>query len=280
MEKMRATRNNMKYSVVMSVYAKDNPEWLKQAIDSLLNQTIQPDEIVIVEDGPLTLQLNVVMSQYKNSRIISIVRLKKNQGLGNALNIGIEYAKNELIGRMDSDDIAIPNRFQLQLAEFEKHSDLDILGGQIAEFVDNPEETIGCRKVPTTPFEIKQFAHRRSPFNHPTVMYKKSVIQQLGGYDASIIRLEDYDLWLRAIAKGAVCANIDDIILKYRSTTDAVKRRKTFTSLKNHIRARIQFHKRGYISLVDLGYGLVTQIVLFMMPAKLAEIIFKKVVRE
>ena len=93
MEKMKATRNNMKYSVVMSVYAKDNPEWLKQAIDSLLNQTIQPDEIVIVEDGPLTLQLNVVMSQYKNSRIISIVRLKKNQGLGNALNIGIEYAK-------------------------------------------------------------------------------------------------------------------------------------------------------------------------------------------
>ena len=280
MEKMKATRNNMKYSVVMSVYAKDNPEWLKQAIDSLLNQTIQPDEIVIVEDGPLTLQLNVVMSQYKNSGIISIVRLKRNQGLGNALNIGIKYAKNELIGRMDSDDIAIPNRFQLQLAEFEKHSDLDILGGQIAEFVDDPEEIIGYRKVPVTHFEIKQFARRRSPFNHPTVMYKKSMIQQIGGYDASIIRLEDYDLWLRAIAKGAVCANLDDVILKYRSTTDAVKRRKTFISLRNHIRARIQFYKKGYISLSDLTYGLATQIILFMIPTKLAKFAFKKAVRE
>lgn len=280
MEKMRATRNNMKYSVVMSVYAKDNSEWLKQAIDSLLNQTIQPDEIVIVADGPLTLQLNVVMSQYKNNGIISIVRLKRNQGLGNALNIGIKYAKNELIGRMDSDDIAIPNRFQLQLAEFEKHSDLDILGGQIAEFVDNPEEVIGYRKVPAAPFEIKQFARRRSPFNHPTVMYKKSMIQQIGGYDASIIRLEDYDLWLRAIAKGAVCANLDDVILKYRSTTDAVKRRKTFVSLRNHIRARVQFYKKGYISPSDLAYGLATQIILFMIPTKLAKIAFKKAVRE
>ena len=280
MEKMKPTHDNMKYSVVMSVYAKDNPEWFKQAIDSLLNQTIQPDEIVVVADGPLTLQLNTVLSRYKNSRIISVVRLKRNQGLGNALNIGIERAKNELIGRMDSDDIAIPNRFQLQLAEFEKHSDLDILGGQIAEFVDDPKEIIGYRKVPATPFEIKQFARRRSPFNHPTVMYKKSMIQQIGGYDTSIIRLEDYDLWLRAIAKGAVCANLDDAILKYRSTTDAVKRRKTFVWLRNHVRARVQFYKNGYISLSDLAYGLATQIILFMIPTKLAKIVFKKAVRE
>ena len=280
MKKTKTAHASRRYSVVMSVYRGDNPRWFRQAIDSILNQTVRPDEIVVVVDGPLTPQLNATLLQYKNNSMILVVRLKKNQGLGNALNVGIKHAKNELIGRMDSDDIAIPNRFELQLAEFEKHPELDIIGGQIAEFVDDPEETVGCRKVPKTPFEIKQFSRRRSPFNHPTIMYKKSVIQQIGGYDASIIRLEDYDLWLRAIAKGAVCANIDDIILKYRSTTDAVKRRKTFTSLRNHIRARVQFHKKGYISLFDLGYGLVTQIILFMMPTKLAEVIFKKVVRE
>ena len=266
-------------SVVMSVYKKDHPEWFEQAIDSLLNQTVPSSDIVIVADGPLTPKLNAILLQYRGEKSISIVRLPVNKGLGNALNVGIKRAKNELIARMDADDIAVPNRFELQIAEFNKNPKLDILGGQIAEFINSPEEITAYRKVPLTHSEIRQFARRRSPFNHPAVMYKKSTIEKLGYYDTSAIRIEDYDLWLRALSIGAVCANVDAILLYYRSTIDAMKRRKTFTSLNNHIKARTRFYKKKYISLSDFAYGVITQTILFVLPASLANVAFKKVVR-
>lgn len=267
------------YSVVMAVYSKDRPKWFKQAIESLVDQTISSNDIVIVADGPLTPQLNAVLRLYRDTESVSLIRLRKNQGLGYALNIAISHTKNELIARMDSDDISLPNRFELQIAEFIKNPKLDILGGQIAEFINSPEEIVAYRKVPTTYAEIKKFARRRCPFNHPTVMYKKSVIQKLGGYDVSAIRIEDYDLWLRALASDARCANLDAILLYYRSTQESMKRRKTFTSLKNHIQARARFYRRKHISLVDFAYGVITQTVLFAIPASIADKVFKKVVR-
>ena len=270
----------MKYSVIMSVYKKDRPEWFEQAIKSLLNQTIRSDDIVIIADGPLTSRLNAVLRQHAKKESISVIRLRTNQGLGNALNLGIKRVRNELIARMDADDIAVPNRFELQIAEFNKNPDLDILGGQIAEFIDNPDEIVAYRKVPTTHLEIKKFARRRNPFNHPTVMYKKSTVQRLGCYDISAIRIEDYDLWLRALSNGAVCANVDIVLLKYRSTVDAMKRRKTLTSLKNHIKARTRFYTREYISLSDFLYGVTAQTILFIMPIGLAGVVFRKVVRD
>lgn len=275
----KSNRPFMMYSIVMAVYKKDRPEWFEQAIESLLNQTIISDDIVIIADGPLTSQLDVVLRKYENEKSILLIRLQKNQGLGNALNVGIKQTRNELIARMDSDDIAVLNRFELQVAEFNMNPELDILGGQIAEFINNPDEIVAYRKVPTTHLEIKKFARRRSPFNHPTVMYKKSTIQRLGCYDMSAIRVEDYDLWLRALSQDAVCANLDVVLLNYRSTIDAMKRRKTLTSLKNHIKARARFYTKRYISLSDFLYGIATQTVLFIMPTGLAGAVFKKVVR-
>lgn len=269
----------VRFSVVMAVYKNDRAEWFRQAVESLLNQTLRSEDIVIVVDGPLTPELNQVIRDYESDKTITVTRLKKNQGLGNALNVGIAKAKHELIARMDADDIAVENRFELQLAEFDNNPDLDILGGQIAEFVDTPDNIVSYRKVPTSHDEIKQFARRRSPFNHPTVMYKKTVIQSLGGYDIAAIRVEDYDLWLRVIASSAMCANIDEMLLYYRSTSDALKRRKTLTSLKNHIKVRTYFYKRGYIHLSDYLYGVVTQTILFVMPTKIASMAFKRAVR-
>lgn len=267
------------FSVVMAVYKNDRAEWLQQAIDSLLNQSVKADDIVIVVDGPLTEALNAVLRRYKNEKTISIMRLPENKGLGNALNIGIAHAKRELVARMDADDIAVENRFELQLAEFDKNPDLDILGGQIAEFIDTPDNIVAYRKVPTSYNDIKQFARRRSPFNHPTVMYKKSTIQKLGGYDVSAIRIEDYDLWLRAIHGGATVSNLSEVVLDYRANEDAMRRRKTFSSLKNHTKARLKFYKRDYISAGDLVYGVITQTILLILPVSLAKSIFNRTVR-
>lgn len=267
------------YSVIMAVYAKDKPEWLALAFDSLLTQMIISNDIVVIIDGPIGSELEAVLAAYNKHAFITLVRLEKNQGLGNALNVGIKHAKNELIGRMDADDIAVPNRFELQLAAFEKNPELGILGGQIAEFIDNPEEIVAYRKVPTDNAAIKAFSRRRSPFNHPTVMYKKSVIEKLGGYDVSAIRIEDYDLWLRAIHSDVEVGNLDEVLLNYRSNEDAMKRRKTFGSLKNHIRARFRFHSMKYISTGDLAYGVTSQLILFIIPTTLADKIFKQLVR-
>ena len=270
----------MKFSVVMAVYEKDNSEWLQAAVQSILNQTVRSDDIVIVADGPLTPALDAALHNYEaNEKSISIVRLNKNQGLGNALNVGIDQAKNELVARMDADDIAVVNRFELQLAKLNADSKLAIVGGHIAEFTGDLDNIVAYRKVPVKHAEIKEFSRRRSPFNHPTVMYKKSVIQSLGGYDVTAIRIEDYDLWLRALSNGVVCANVDEVLINYRSTVDAMQRRKTFTSLKSHINARHRFYKRGDISLTDFVYGVTTQTVLFVMPVRLASAAFKKVVR-
>lgn len=267
-----------KFSVVMPVYAKDQPEWFEQAVESIIGQTLVSDDIVIVVDGPLTDELERTLNKF-NSDNVSIVRIEKNQGLSNALNVGINKAKYDLIARMDSDDIAVLDRFELQVAEFSKNPELGILGGQIAEFTDSPNEIVSYRKVPITHTQIKEFARRRSPFNHPTVMYKKSVIQNLHGYDTTAIRIEDYDLWLRAIHSGVVCGNVEAVLLKYRSTTDAMKRRKTLKSFKSHIRARARFYSRNYISFSDFSYGVVTQTILFILPSSVADAIFIRAVR-
>lgn len=263
----------------MSVYKKDRAEWLSQAIDSILHQSTPSDDIIIVIDGPLTFELNKTVQHYHANSTITIVRLKKNRGLGNALNIGIAKAKHELIARMDADDVATEKRCELQVAKFRESPNIDIIGGQIAEFVDNPDNIVAYRKVPLDHDGIKQFSRRRSPFNHPTVMFRKSVIQEIGGYDVSAIRIEDYDLWLRALASGAQCVNLDTVLLYYRSTQDAMKRRKTFTSFKNHIQARARFYNRKHISLMDFTYGVITQTTLFVIPASFADKLFKKAVR-
>ncbi len=268
----------LKFSVVMPVYIKDQPEWFEQAIESILSQTLMSDDIVIVADGPLTDELEKSLDKYKSENI-SIVTIGKNQGLSNALNVGLANAKYDLVARMDSDDIAVKNRFELQIAEFVKNDGIGILGGQIAEFIDDPDEIVSYRKVPIMHDDIKMFARRRSPFNHPTVMYKKSVIQKIGGYDVGVARIEDYDLWLRALNSGVICANIDTVLLKYRHTKDALLRRKTFRSFKNHMIVRAKFLSRNHISFVDFCYGIITQSVLFVLPTNVASRVFDYVVR-
>ena len=269
----------LNFSVVMPVYAKDRSEWFEQALDSVLNQTLTSDDIVIVVDGPLNTELYSSLGKYQSNKNVSVIKLDVNQGLSNALNVGIANAKHDLIARMDSDDIAVQNRFELQVAEFIKNKELGILGGQIAEFVNNPNEIVSYRKVPADHQGIKEFARRRSPFNHPTVMYKKSEIQSLNGYDVSAERIEDYDLWLRAINSNVVCSNLDTVLLKYRSTADAMRRRKTVKSFKSHISARVRFYSKGYISFTDLSYGVITQTALFALPGSVADVIFRKTVR-
>lgn len=196
------------YSVLMSVYKGDHPLYLKQSIDSMLQQTVLPSELVIILNGPLGTELEQVIQSCQGGGIpIKTVRIEINRGHGLALATGLQQCDCELVARMDADDISCSNRCELQLEQFLRHPELDLLGGQIAEFYSHFEGRNTVRSVPMEYKDIIAFAKRRNPFNHMTVMFKKQAVLQAGNYlDAHF--LEDYDLWVRMILNGCRCGNL------------------------------------------------------------------------
>lgn len=211
-----------KYSVLMSLYKKEHSEYFKLALDSMINQTAKPDEIVLVEDGPLTDELYAVVDEYKP--YLHIVINKQNLGLGLALNRGLLACRNEFVARMDTDDIAVIDRCEKQLQYFELHSDTTILGGQIEEFVANPDIVVGKRIVPEIDQEIKKYMKKRCPFNHMTVMFKKSDVIKAGNYQDWFWN-EDYYLWIRLALEGCVFANLPNTLVHTRVGDGMYQRR-------------------------------------------------------
>lgn len=270
-----------KYSFLMSVYYKEKPEYLELSVKSMLDQTVKPDEIIIVEDGPLTKELNQIIDKFasKNKKVFTIVPLEKNIGLGLALNEGLKVARNELVARMDSDDICKPQRCERQLQEFEKDEELVICGSNIDEFNGEIENVTGHRVVPEKIEEIYEFSKRRSAFNHPTVMYKKNKVLENGGY-SNLRRNQDVDLFGRMIFAGCKAYNIQDSLLWFRSDDELAKRRKSWENSKSYIGTIKRFWKMGFSSFKDYLIVFVSQTGMFLMPVKLQHFIYKKFLRK
>lgn len=265
-----------KLSVVMAVYKNDNPEWVTLALDSVLNQSRRADEIIVVIDGPISGKLHKCLDSY-GIKIIQIA-LPENKGLWNALNVGIGAAKHELIMRMDADDIALEDRAEKQLQMFAEDEELVLAGGQIAEFEGTPKNIISHRRVPTTHEEIVRFAKYRSPFNHPTVMFKKSAVQAAGGY-SSLYRTEDYDLWVRLLMSGAKAKNTNDVLVYYRLSKANQKRKNSWTQQKESIALHRSFYKRGFLSLPEYSAAISAKMGYFLLPRGAKSFVYKKVLR-
>ncbi len=270
-----------KYSVLMSLYAKEKPEYLGPAIDSMLNQTVKPDEIIIVEDGPLTQELYAILDDYaaKYPDVIKRVKSEGNIGLGLALNLGIKECRNELVARMDTDDIAKPDRCEKQLKVFSQDEELAIVGAYVDEFYNSPDEVVSTRAVPLKHKDIYNFAKKRSAFNHPVVMYKSSKVLENNGY-SSLRRNQDVDLFGRMLFAGCKAENIGEALLYFRSNDDLAKRRKSWQNTKSYIDTIKRFHKMGYSSLIDYIMVATAQTVMFLMPVKLQHFIYKKFLRK
>lgn len=205
------------FSVLMSVYKKEEPVFLEKALESIENQTVEPDQIVLVEDGPITTKLNTVIVNHEkmHPNLYDIVKLTRNQGLGEALRIGLEYCNYDWIARMDTDDISVNTRFERQLETIKNHPELSVLGGQIDEFSNSVSNIVGNRDVPLTQSEIEKFMKWRSPFNHPTVFIKKETLKKVGGY-GNQGNLEDYYLWIKILNQGYKVMNIPDVLVHMR----------------------------------------------------------------
>lgn len=223
------------FSVLLSLYYKENSSALDQCFQSIWNdQTIHPNEIVLVLDGPIgeKLSQHVLFWQRKIGETLKVISLEQNIGLGKALNEGLKHCSNDWVFRMDTDDISTPDRFEKQLAFIECNPLVILFGGQVLEFENEPNDSQVLKAVPTTNEEIRQFAQKRCPFNHMTVAYKKSIINELGGYQHHLF-MEDYNLWLRVIGAGYLVANLPDIVLYARVGNGMHSRRKGLEYIKS-----------------------------------------------
>lgn len=269
------------YSVLMSIYYKENPEFFKMSIESMMNQTLKPNEIVIVKDGKLTSELDEVITCYSKSypKLFNIVPLENNVGLGKALNEGLKKCNNELVARMDTDDISLSERCELQVKEFINNDELSIVGTIIDEFYDNSTNIVSSRVVPLKHEEILKFSRRRSPFNHPSVMYKKSAVLNCGGY-GDYRRNQDLDLFVRMLNAGYIACNINKSLLLFRANVDNFKRRKSWDRCKGNISIIYTFWKKGYSRLIDLIIITAGQIIIFISPVWLFKLISDKYLRK
>lgn len=270
-----------KYSVLMSVYYKEKSEYLRESIESMINQTLPPHDFVIVKDGKLTKELEEVILLYKNRypNLFNIVGIEKNVGLGRALNEGIRHCRCELIARMDSDDISLPTRCEKQIALFNAHPSYSIIGTFIDEFYDNSNNVVSSRIVPMEHQDIVNFSKRRNPFNHPTVMYKKSDVINCGYY-RTLPGAEDLDLFSKMLHSGCKAANIGESLVLYRANENNFLRRKSWNYCKAHISAVHASWKRNYCTLIDLSIVTIVRLAVFLSPVGLLKVMSNRHLRE
>lgn len=305
----------LKFSVIMSIYKSDVPELVRVALDSLLQQTLLPNEIVIVGDGPVPVELEEEISSFKfrvskirttpnpsfakggdlvpedgkesletrNLKpeiIVTYLPQEKNGGLGEAMRIAAEAAKYDYLARMDSDDICLPDRFEKQMKCFEEDPELSLVGGMITEFDGDPENIIAKRILPLEDAEIKRMMRGRCAVNHVTVIFKKADLMKSGNYQP-FWKQEDHYLWARMMEHGCKFRNIPDVVVNVRSGKDQIARRGGLRFYKSVIRVFWYMYRHG---LISFGYFLyictVRGIVQVLMPNRLRTWVYLHLLRK
>lgn len=269
------------YSVLMSVYGGEKANFFRLSTDSVFQQTVPTDDFVLMCDGPLTDELNHVINELLQAHgdVLRVIRLEENLGLGNALNIGIKACKNELIARMDSDDFALPNRCELQLRKFRAHPELSIVGGNIDEFEGVPSNIVAHKTMPETHEEILRYARTRNPFNHPTVMYRKSAVLKAGCYPDRMLH-EDYALWANMLLGGAKACNLPDTLCYMRVDSGLYDRRGGWAYLKMAIRLRWHLYKTGLYTFWSFLYVALGLSVVCLIPVSARKAIYRLFLRQ
>ena len=278
---MNYPEKTLHFSVTLCVYKNDNPEHFREALNSVINQTVTPNEIILVVDGPVPNSINNVIKEFGNYFPgLKVIRLTENKGHAIARQTGVEGANNELIALMDSDDISVPDRFEKQLSCFQRNPSLDVLGGQISEFVHSTDNIVGIRKVPLEDLDIKKYIKTRCPFNQMTVMFKKSSVLRSGGYIDWHYE-EDYYLWIRMFEKGCLFKNLPENLVLARVSNELYKRRGGVKYFKSEARLQKYLWDKEIINLhLFVSNVILRFIVQVLFPNKLRGWIFQKLFRQ
>ena len=272
--------NDLKFSVSMCVYGKDDPEWFKTAVDSVIDQTRKPDEIVLVVDGPVPDVLGSVIDEYEKLDFFKVIRFEVNQGHGNARRAGLENCSNDLVAIMDADDISAADRFEKQLEAFEKDGELAIVGGNITEFIGEPENVIGQRTVYGSDADIKNDLKVRCPMNLVSVMFRKTSVEKAGGFIDWFCE-EDYYLWIRMALADMKFSNVQDDLVNVRVGKEMYRRRGGVKYFKSEAKLQGFMLKNKVISfpryMINVNKRLIVQV---LLPNKLRGWVFKKFARK
>ena len=273
--------NDYKFSVLICVYGGDNALHFDLAMNSIFEQTLQPDEVVLVVDGPVGTELSAVIDKYTTSYTqLKTIRLQVNQGHGNARRIGIENCSCDLIAIMDADDISVPDRFEKQINVFRSNNQLTVVGGQIYEFIDSTNNIVSIRNVPENDSDIKEYMKKRCPMNQVTVMFKKDDIISVGGYIDWYCD-EDYYLWIRLALAQMQFYNLSDNLTFFRVGKEMYQRRGGVKYFRSEARLQLYMLRKKLISpirfLINVAERLIIQV---LMPNKLRSWVFKTFARK
>ncbi|MGN0623208.1 MAG: glycosyltransferase [Oscillospiraceae bacterium] len=277
----RKKANLPPYSLLMTVYDKELPANLNESLESMLMQTYPPKEAVLVCDGKLTCELNIIVKSFQSEfrDIFRIVRISRNVGAGRATNEGIKACSCPYIIKMDSDDISLPDRCEKQMALFAADPELDIVGTFAEEFDGATGEVIGIRKTPVRQEQILKYARRRNPFNRQTIAFKKSAAEEAGGY-SDIRMCEDYEFMVRMLENGAKGQNIPEALVRYRVCDEDIVKRSSLENTKAFIKVRRMIYKSGFSGIFDFLVPCIAQTGLFLLPSGVTKTIYRRVLRK
>ena len=271
---------NIKLSVSMCVYGKDDPAWFRTAVDSILHQTVPPDEVVLVVDGPVPDPLGDAIASYEARPEFCVIRFPENRGHGDARRAGLAACRNEIVAIMDADDISSPDRFERQLAVMAADPTLAVVGGNITEFLGEPTSLVGRREVPATDAEIKDYMKTRCPMNLVTVMFRKSMVEAVGGFVDWYCE-EDYYLWVRMAEAGMRFANVGEDVVNVRVGADMYRRRGGWRYFRSERRLQRYMRKKAIIGPVTYFKNVTKRfIVQVLLPNRLRGWVFKKFARK
>lgn len=276
-------KNSEQFSVLISIYYKEKPFFFKQALDSLMNQSKKPNEIVLVKDGKLTTELEDVITLFITNypNLFKIVPLLENKGLGNALSFGILACSNEIIARMDTDDICMPTRFEKQIDFLNCNPNIDVVGSNVEEFNIEPGDLKRYRKMPEKGDKLLKYSKFRNPLNHPTVMYRKTKVLAAGNYNGEILLFEDFSLFIRMLKNGSNFYNIQESLLNFRTGLgmEVIKRRSGFFYFKNEWMFSVLALRIKQLNFFEWLFYISTKLPLRMLPPRVILFVYNTFLR-
>lgn len=273
-----SSRPRQDFSVLLPVYAGERAENMEQCLQSLLLSTCLPAQVVIVEDGPLTLPLYQVIERYRHRLPIDRVRLLTNSGLPAALNAGLAACQYDMVARCDSDDINLPHRFERELALLRRCPQVGVVGTDITEFDPEGREATRARRLPSDHAGLRRYARTRCPLNHPSVMYRHSVIRSVGGY-TDIRGFEDYALWVRCLVEGIELANIPEQLVNVRAGLSQLARRRGFDYARAELKLADYFYKLGFLDRKGYLFFVSARIPVRLLPTRAVSRLYQALLR-
>ena len=273
--------NRRPFSLLMSVYFRESPTFLRESLDSVLASSVCPDELVLVEDGPLGAALHAVIDEFRATLRIRSVPLAVNIGLPGALDAGLAECSHEIVARFDTDDVCDPRRFAMQLAYLEDHPEVVVVGCAVQEFDMHTGKTLSVRAPPCTHEAITDFARMSSPFNHPATMYRKSAVLSVGAYPSHMtVAFEDYALWVRLILAGYRLANLPNVLVHMRAGEAQAGRRRGWRYARQEIKFALEFRKAGFLSTWQCLRFMAIRVPVRFLPKRQVVALYRRFARQ